>query len=237
MAWPDASLRCCPPPAGTTTPLLVVMETSSLRTERGEIRYLAATTMTSIFIFGSLSLASSCLLRSVFRFWPGGQPGDNAAHLVGSDAQIIGRLQVKPEFGAGLEPVAQPQRRVARDGALAMNDLRDAIGWYADLPRQFGRRYAKPAQFVRQDLSGMDCWSRHQSSSLVISHDLDIGGASRQHLLHLVGDVLRGFLGDHAREIHAVAEHAGLAHARAGGDSPDVAHAATLNDIPPADTR
>src|SRR6185369_14034641 len=123
--------------------------------------------MISIFIFGSFGLASSCPLRPLLHRWPGGQLGDDAAHLISGDAQIMGHLQVEPEFGAGLEPVAQPQRRIARNGALAMNYLRDAVGGYADLPRQFSRRHIKLTQFVRQNLTRMNCWSGHQSSSLV----------------------------------------------------------------------
>src|SRR6202012_3803671 len=48
-----------------------------------------------------------------------------------------------------------------------------------------------------------------------------------QRLLHLAGDVLRRVLGDHAGAVDAVAQNARLAHARAGIDSRDAAHASS----------
>src|SRR5215216_852951 len=61
----------------------------------------------------------------------------------------------------------------------------------------------------------------------LLQEGVDLG----QRLLHLAGDVERGVLGDHAREIHAVAEHAGLAHARPGIDANDVSHAVGLRSM------
>ena len=39
--------------------------------------------------------------------------------------------QVEPEFRTGAEEVAESQRGVARDGALAVEDLGDALSFYA----------------------------------------------------------------------------------------------------------
>jgi hypothetical protein len=41
------------------------------------------------------------------------------------DANIVGALQIQPELGGGAKPVAQPQRRVAGNSALTMDDLRE----------------------------------------------------------------------------------------------------------------
>jgi hypothetical protein len=48
--------------------------------------------------------------------------------------QFVHRLQVHPEFRRGAEVLAQPQRRVRRDAALAVHDGLDAMGGYAQRP-------------------------------------------------------------------------------------------------------
>ena len=64
-------------------------------------------------------------------------------------------------------------------------------------------------------------------AAALLRQRIDLG----QRLLHLAGDVERGVLGDHAREIHAIAEDAGLAHARAGVDANNATHAAGLRSM------
>lgn len=77
------------------------------------------------------------------------------------------------------EPVREPQGCVARDRALAVDDLADAVGRDADLPRQIGRADAEFLEFFGQDLAGMNgCASRLQSPFSVIVHDLDVRGAA-----------------------------------------------------------
>jgi hypothetical protein len=85
-----------------------------------------------------------------------------AADLVGRNAQVIGRLQIEPELRAGLEPVAEAKRGVAGDGALALDDLRDAVRWHGQLPRQFGGRDVQLIQFVGENFAGMDCGAGHR---------------------------------------------------------------------------
>lgn len=63
-------------------------------------------------------------------------------------AQVVARLQAHPELGGVAEPVSQAQRGVARDGALAVNDLGDAVGGDVELAGQLGRRDAERLQFL-----------------------------------------------------------------------------------------
>jgi hypothetical protein len=99
-----------------------------------------------------------------------------AADRVGRNAQIVGRLQIEPELRAGLEPVAETKRGVAGDGALALDDLRDAIRRDGELPRQFGGRDLQLVQFVGENFAGMDCGTGHRFFFLnsMIIHDLDV---------------------------------------------------------------
>jgi hypothetical protein len=84
--------------------------------------------------------------------------------LIGSHAQIIRRLQIEPELRAGLEPAAEAKRGVAGDGALAPDDLRDAVRRHGE-PRQFGRRDFEFGQFVGENFAGMDGGAGHRFSS------------------------------------------------------------------------
>jgi hypothetical protein len=61
--------------------------------------------------------------------------------LVVRNAQIIGRLQIEPELCAGLKPVSGTKSGVAGDGTLALDDLRNAVWRYGNLPRYLRQRY------------------------------------------------------------------------------------------------
>ena len=74
---------------------------------------------------------------------------------------------------AGLEPVAETKRGVAGDGALALDDLRDAVRRHRELPRQFGRRDFQFGQFVGEDFAGMGSRAGHRFfflPSMIIEH-------------------------------------------------------------------
>jgi hypothetical protein len=60
--------------------------------------------------------------------------------------------------------VAETKRCVASDGALALDDLRDAVRRNGELPRQFGRRDFQLVQFVGENFAGMDCGAGHRFS-------------------------------------------------------------------------
>ena len=51
------------------------------------------------------------------------------------DAQVIGTLEVNPKLCRHFKPVRQSECRVTGNGSLALNDLRDPIGWNANLAR------------------------------------------------------------------------------------------------------
>src|SRR5262249_39545937 len=111
--------------------------------------------------FGNAGLA-----LAIARLRLGRQSTDRVARFLGGDTQVIGGLQVQPELRACLEPVAQAQGRVAGYGALAGNDLRDAIGRKGDLWGKFGWRYLELGQLVGEDSAGMDGRSGHSSRPL-----------------------------------------------------------------------
>jgi hypothetical protein len=52
---------------------------------------------------------------------------DFFARLLLGHANIVGGLQIRPELRARLEPVSKAERRVARNRALSLDDLGDAI--------------------------------------------------------------------------------------------------------------
>jgi hypothetical protein len=59
-----------------------------------------------------------------------GQPGQffhPIADFPAGMAQLVERLQVEPEFRAGAEPMAETQRGVGRDAALAVDDSGNAV--------------------------------------------------------------------------------------------------------------
>lgn len=78
------------------------------------------------------------------------------------------RLQVQPELRVGAEPMPEAKGRVARDGALAGDDLRDAVGRNVDLPRE--RRRADPQffQFIPEDNARVNGSHEHRTRPFVI---------------------------------------------------------------------
>lgn len=76
--------------------------------------------------------------------------------------QVVLGLQVEPEPGVGAEPVAEAKRRVAGDGALAGDDLADAVGRHGDLARESGRRDPESFEFALEDFAGVDGSREHR---------------------------------------------------------------------------
>ena len=66
---------------------------------------------------------------------------------------------------AGLEPVSETERGIAGNRTLALNDLRDAVRRHGNLTRQLGRRDLEFAQFVGENLAGMNCGAGHRRLS------------------------------------------------------------------------
>ena len=100
------------------------------------------------FVFALSVSAASCKF--------GRKRGYLTPDLVARNAQIIGRLQIEPELRAGLKPVSETKGGVAGDRTLALNDLRNAIWWYGNLPRQLSRRDLEFVQLVGKDFAGMN---------------------------------------------------------------------------------
>lgn len=69
--------------------------------------------------------------------------------IAARQGELMGGLKVQPELRVHAEPVTEPERGVAGDGALAIDNLRQAVGRNVDLPRQFG-------QFVGEDFAGVN---------------------------------------------------------------------------------
>ena len=61
--------------------------------------------------------------------------------------------------------MSEAQGRVARHGARAMQDLRDAIGGYAELSSEFGGAHIEGLQFFGEMLTGMNCSNWHRNST------------------------------------------------------------------------
>lgn len=57
--------------------------------------------------------------------------------------------------------MSEPERGVASDGTLAVNNLRDAIGGHGQLPRKSGCRYAERFEFFGKHLAWMYGWTWH----------------------------------------------------------------------------
>lgn len=81
---------------------------------------------------------------------------DRPAGLPLGDGEIELRLKIDPELRLGAEPVPEPQRGIAGDGALAGDDLADAVRRHGDLARELRRRHLQPGQFVLQNFARMD---------------------------------------------------------------------------------
>jgi hypothetical protein len=88
----------------------------------------------------------------------------SAPAILSRHANIVRALQIEPELRAHTEPVAEPQRGVAGDGALALHDLVDAVRRHPQLAGKLGRRDRYLRQLLGEDFSGVDGGSRvHRS--------------------------------------------------------------------------
>ncbi len=59
------------------------------------------------------------------------------------------------------EEVSEAESRVARNGARPMQNLRETVGRYTDLSRQFRRAHTECFQFFGQVLTWMDSSKSH----------------------------------------------------------------------------
>ena len=82
------------------------------------------------------------------------------------ELNVIRRLQVQPELRTRSEPVAEPERRIARDRPFPLDDLGDPVRRHGQLPRQFGRRDGELLKLVGEDFTGMDGWPCHALAHL-----------------------------------------------------------------------
>src|ERR1700676_5236714 len=97
---------------------------------------------------GSGLISESKLARRIMLFLAlaigePGKPIHTVADLLARQAQLVELLQIEPEFRAGAEPMAEPQRRVGRDRALSVDDSGHAVDRHFDLSRQLGGRDAE----------------------------------------------------------------------------------------------
>ena len=72
-----------------------------------------------------------------FAAFQSGQGFDGFPGFLLRKAQVIQILQIEPKLRTGAEEMSEAQSGVARDGACAMQDLRDAIGRNTELSREF----------------------------------------------------------------------------------------------------
>jgi hypothetical protein len=76
------------------------------------------------------------LFRLRLGFRPDGQCVNFIARRLLCQAQVIGGLQIEPEFRGGFEPVAEAQGGVAGDRPFAGNDLADTVLRHVELLRE-----------------------------------------------------------------------------------------------------
>ena len=67
--------------------------------------------------------------------------------------QVVPCLEGHPVFRIVTEPVSETERRIACDGALAVDDLGDPVGRDAELTRKLGRRHADGFKLLGEDLA------------------------------------------------------------------------------------
>jgi len=96
-----------------------------------------------------------------------GKRFDGFAGLFFGEPQIVETLQIEPELRAGAEEVSEAQSCVAGNAARPIQDLRDAVGGYANLARQFGGAHIERLQFFSEMLTRMNCRDRHGRSFLL----------------------------------------------------------------------
>lgn len=73
----------------------------------------------------------------------------------------------------------QPQRRIARDGALSIQDLRNAIRRHPQLPCQRSRAHSELAQFLSQMLPRMySCQSHNRAPFSMVINNFKVLGST-----------------------------------------------------------
>jgi hypothetical protein len=80
-----------------------------------------------------------------------------------SETNVVSTLKIEPELTAGTKPMSQAQRGITKDRPLALNDLRDPIGWHSELTRELGRCELELCQLLSEDFPRMDGGPRHCS--------------------------------------------------------------------------
>jgi hypothetical protein len=76
------------------------------------------------------------------------------------EAQLVLLLQVQPDVWAGAKPVAESQGRFRGDCPLTIDDLRDAVGGHGQCATERGRADAQLLELIRENLTGMNGWTR-----------------------------------------------------------------------------
>lgn len=84
-----------------------------------------------------------------------GQVGDGGTGAGSGQGQVVGGLEVEPEFGGGAEPVGEAQRGVGGDGSLAVDDLGDAVGGHGELAGELGGGGGGGGEALGEDLAGV----------------------------------------------------------------------------------
>lgn len=79
--------------------------------------------------------------------------------------QVVLRLKIDPELRVGAEPVAEAERGVPGDRALAGDDLAHAVGRRGGLARERRRGDPEFFQLALEDFAGMDCSHEHRRFS------------------------------------------------------------------------
>jgi hypothetical protein len=92
-----------------------------------------------------------------------GQPLDRLPGAVFRDTEVVETLQVEPELRARTEEVAQTQRRIARDGALAIENRRHAVRGNFELTRELRGAHVERLQLLGELITWMNRETCHQS--------------------------------------------------------------------------
>lgn len=100
---------------------------------------------------------------------------DPPGRLPARHGEIIVRLQIQPELGRGVEVPRQPQRRIGRNGALAVDDSRNTVAGHA---QRLGQCIGRQTEFVQklalQNLAGVNRCSLGHIAASVVVHDFDL---------------------------------------------------------------
>jgi hypothetical protein len=104
-------------------------------------------------------------------------PFDRDTAFQPGPGQVVHRLHIHPEFGAGAEEASEPQGGVGGDRPLALDDRADARGRDAHRHGQRVDRQAERLQkFLGQNLTRMGGDAVGVATPLMVIDDFDIGG-------------------------------------------------------------